>query len=42
MVCVSQADLVFWMGDLNYRIREEVQDAQVFDMLAKDQLEELR
>lgn len=38
----SQADIVFWMGDLNYRIVEEVPDAEVFDMIEADELEKLR
>ncbi|CAN0220286.1 unnamed protein product, partial [Laminaria digitata] len=39
---VLQADIVFWIGDLNYRIAENVSDAQVFEMLRKDDLETLR
>lgn len=38
----SQADVVFWLGDLNYRITEEIPDQEVFDMLRKDDLENLR
>lgn len=37
-----QADIVFWLGDLNYRIVEEVSDADVFEMVNKDDLEALR
>lgn len=42
LVAVCQADIVFWLGDLNYRIAENVSDAQVFDMLRNDDLETLR
>lgn len=38
----SQADIVFWLGDLNYRIVEEVPDADVLDMIQNGNLEELR
>ncbi|CAM9885525.1 unnamed protein product, partial [Hapterophycus canaliculatus] len=39
---VLQADIVFWLGDLNYRITEEITDQEVFDMLGRDDLETLR
>ncbi|CAN0165266.1 unnamed protein product [Scytosiphon promiscuus] len=39
---VLQADVVFWLGDLNYRIKEEIPDEEVFQMLHKDDLEALR
>lgn len=39
---MCQADIVFWLGDLNYRIAESVSDAQVFEMLRNDDLETLR
>ena len=42
LVAVCQADIVFWLGDLNYRIAESVSDAQVFEMLRNDDLETLR
>lgn len=38
----SQADLVFWLGDLNYRIKEGTPDALVLEMIEKDDLENLR
>lgn len=41
-IAVCQADIVFWLGDLNYRIAENVSDAQVFEMLRNDDLETLR
>lgn len=37
-----QADIVFWLGDLNYRIAEDVPDEVVFEMLKSDNLEFLR
>lgn len=37
-----QADVVFWLGDLNYRIAEDVPDEVVFEMLKSDNLEFLR
>ena len=37
-----QADIVFWLGDLNYRIKETLPDEAVFDMVARDDLETLR
>lgn len=40
--CLSQADIVFWLGDLNYRITEEIADQEVFDMLGRGDLETLR
>eukprot|EP00752_Nemacystus_decipiens_P012707 g11259.t1 len=39
---VLQADIVFWLGDLNYRIAEDVPDEVVFEMLKSDNLEFLR
>lgn len=39
---LSQADIVFWLGDLNYRITKTVPDEAVFDMVARDDLETLR
>ncbi|CAB1120216.1 unnamed protein product [Ectocarpus sp. CCAP 1310/34] len=39
---VLQADIVFWIGDLNYRITEETPDQEVFEMLQNDDLETLR
>lgn len=42
LIGMCQADIVFWIGDLNYRIAENVSDAQVFEMLRKDDLETLR
>ncbi|CAM9934305.1 unnamed protein product [Scytosiphon promiscuus] len=39
---VLQADIVFWFGDLNYRITEEISDQEVFEMLGRDDLETLR
>eukprot|EP00903_Cladosiphon_okamuranus_P017359 g15992.t1 len=39
---VLQADVVFWLGDLNYRIAEDVPDELVFEMLKSDNLEFLR
>lgn len=41
-IAMCQADIVFWLGDLNYRIDEKVSDAEVFEMLRKDDLETLR
>ncbi|CBN80141.1 conserved unknown protein [Ectocarpus siliculosus] len=38
---VLQADVVFWIGDLNYRITEETPDQEVFEMLQNDDLETL-
>lgn len=42
LVCCLQADIVFWLGDLNYRISEEVPDEQVFEMLKNNDLDTLR
>lgn len=42
LLCCSQADIVFWLGDLNYRISEEVPDEQVFEMLKNNDLDTLR
>lgn len=39
---MSQADIVFWLGDLNYRISKTVPDEAVFDMVKRDDLETLR
>ncbi|CAM9474706.1 unnamed protein product [Ectocarpus fasciculatus] len=39
---VLQADVVFWIGDLNYRITEETPDQEVFEMLQNDDIETLR
>lgn len=33
---------MFWLGDLNYRITEEIADQEVFDMLERKDLETLR
>ncbi|CAM9520866.1 unnamed protein product, partial [Discosporangium mesarthrocarpum] len=38
---VAEADVVVWMGDLNYRIIEGVPDEEVFRMIEEDQLEAL-
>lgn len=42
LMAMLQADIVFWLGDLNYRIAETVSDAEVFEMLRNDDLETLR
>jgi inositol polyphosphate 5-phosphatase INPP5B/F len=42
LVSVPQHDVVFWLGDLNYRIDDSISTEDVFRLIASDNLEVLR